>query len=67
LHEGYSDVARQEETSKPAHATPLSEGREPTAPFWARIPRGWIILALFVLAWIAVYLIWNGFRLVGSL
>jgi hypothetical protein len=58
-------VARQEETSKPAPATPMSESREPAAPFWARIPRGWIILVLFVLAWVAVYLIWNGLRLLG--
>jgi len=32
-------------------------------PAWARIPRGWIILALFALAWLGVYLIWNGARL----
>lgn len=59
-------MARQEETSKPARATPMSDGGQPAAPFWMRIPRGWIILALFVLAWVAVYLIWNGFRLLGG-
>jgi hypothetical protein len=64
--EGISDVTRHEETSKPAPATPMSDGHEPTAPFWARIPRGWIILVLFVLAWVAVYLIWNGIRLLGG-
>jgi len=64
---GFPDVARQEETSKPAHAPSMSEGRERAAPFWARIPRGWIILVLFILAWVAVYLIWNGVRLLGGL
>jgi hypothetical protein len=59
-------LARQEETSKPASATPLSDDRRPAAPFWVRIPRGWIILVLFVLAWGAVYLIWNGLRLLGG-
>jgi hypothetical protein len=60
-------VARQDETSKPAPATQVSKGREPATPFWLRIPRGWIILALFVLAWIAVYLIWNGVQLLSGL
>ena len=64
---GFSDVARQEETSKPAHAPPMSEGREPAAPFLARISRGWIILVRFILACVSVYLIWNGVRLLGGL
>jgi len=54
---------RQEEASKEAHATRLPHEGDPATPAWARIPRGWIILALFALAWIGVYLIWNGARL----
>ena len=53
----------QEEASKEAHATRLPREGDPATPVWARIPRGWIILALFALAWIGVYLIWNGARL----
>jgi hypothetical protein len=44
----------------------MSERRRPATPFWVRVPRGWIILVLFVLAWVAAYLIWNGIRLLGS-
>ena len=53
----------QEEASKDARATQLPREGEPATPAWARIPRGWIILALFALAWLGVYLIWNGARL----
>ena len=34
---------------------------------WGERFMGWIILGLFVLAWVAVYLIWNGLRLLGGL
>jgi hypothetical protein len=60
-------VARQDETSKPAPAARLEESGQPVAPFWARIPRGWIIVALFLLAWLGVFLIWNGLRLLAYL
>ncbi len=60
-------MVRQEESSKPVPATQLDEGRKPLAPFWTRVPRGWIILALFLLAWLGVFLIWNGFRLLAYL
>jgi len=40
----------QEEASKEAHATRLPHEGDPATPAWARIPRGWIILALFALA-----------------
>ncbi len=60
-------VARQDETSKPVPAARLGEGHQPLAPFWMRIPRGWIILGLFLLAWLGVYLIWNGLRLLAYL
>ena len=60
-------MARQDDTSKPAPSVHLSEGRERTAPFWARIPRGWIIVILFLLAWVGVLLIWNGLQLLGHL
>ena len=53
----------QEEASKDAQADRLQHEGDPAAPAWARIPRGWIILALFALAWVGVYLIWNGARL----
>jgi len=54
----------QEDTSKHAQVTRLPGEREPTAPLWRRVPRGWIILTLFALAWLGVYLLWNGIRLV---
>ncbi len=60
-------LARQDDTSKPAPAVQLSEGREPVVPFWARIPRGWIIVILLLLAWLGIYLIWNGLQLLGHL
>ena len=60
-------MARQEETSKPAPAVRIEDSRQPVAPFWARIPRGWIILVLFLLAWLGIYLIWNGLQLLGHL
>ncbi len=61
------ELARQDETSKPAPAVQLSEGAQPAAPFWTRIPRGWIIVVLLLLAWLGVFLIWNGFRLLANL
>jgi hypothetical protein len=61
------ELARQDDTSKPAPAVQLSESRERVAPFWARIPRGWIIVVLFLLAWLGIFLIWNGLRLLAHL
>ena len=60
-------MPRQDDTSKPAPAVPLNESRERAVPFWARIPRGWIIVALFLLAWLGIFLIWNGIRLLAQL
>jgi hypothetical protein len=60
-------LARQDDTSKPAPTVQLTESRERVAPFWARIPRGWIIVALFLLAWLGIFLIWNGLRLLAHL
>ena len=54
----------QNEASDDVPATRLPQEREPAAPFWARVPRGWIVLLLFVLAWGGIYLIWNGVKLV---
>jgi hypothetical protein len=69
LSQGQKDqsVVRQEETSKqiPA-ATPLSPSEGSTAPVWARVPRGWIVLVLFVAAWAGVYLIWRGIELLSQ-
>lgn len=53
----------QDET-KDARAGRLHNESEPAAPLWTRIPRGWTILGLFALAWVGVYLIWNGIRVV---
>lgn len=60
-------MARQDDTSKPAGTVRLTEGRPRVAPFWARIPRGWIFVVLFFLAWLGVFLMWNGFRLLAQL
>lgn len=60
-------MARQDDTSKPAPAVQLTDNRDRATPLWARIPRGWIIVVLFLLAWLGIYLIWNGFRLLAHL
>lgn len=57
----------QEETSRNVDTTPLKNERQPTAPIWARVPRGWVIVVLFLIGWLGVFLIWNGIRFVLSL
>lgn len=55
------------ETTKEASDRPLESIRQPSGPFWTRWPKGWIILGLFVLAWVGVYLVWNGVALMLGL
>lgn len=57
----------QEETSRNVDTTPLNNERQPIAPIWARVPRGWVIVVLFLIGWLGVFLIWNGIRFVLSL
>ncbi|RYE09980.1 MAG: hypothetical protein EOP22_06925 [Hyphomicrobiales bacterium] len=49
------------ESSKPiAPAHLASDDARANGSWWSRVPRGWIFLLLFVLSWLAVFLIWNG-------
>ncbi len=68
LTQGQKDqgVVRQEESSKQIPAAPLGTSQGSAAPLWARIPRGWIILVLFIAAWAGVYLIWRGIELLAQ-
>jgi hypothetical protein len=53
-----------QDDGKPVPSVPVEQARASAVPLWKRIPRGWIILVLFLLAWLGIYLIWNGIRLV---
>ena len=55
------------ESGKQVQVDPLVMGVRPAAPIWHRVPKGWIILALFVMAWVGVALIWRGLGLLLTL
>jgi hypothetical protein len=48
-----------EKSSKVAPAHIETRGKS-ERPIWARVPKGWIFLVLMALAWLGIYLIWNG-------
>jgi hypothetical protein len=49
------DGARHESSQPPA-----DNAVQPSHAFWRRIPKGWLLLALAALAWLAAYLIFQG-------
>lgn len=42
------------------HTDTLGAAPEAVRPIWQRIPKGWIIVALLILAWVGAILVWNG-------
>lgn len=54
------DATVSKQTTKAASEEPAKSVERPRGPLWSRVPKGWIVLALFVLAWVGVFLIWNG-------
>ena len=52
------------DTAKATRQESVETVQTPAPPIWTRVPKGWIILAVFVLAWAAIYLVWNGITFV---
>ena len=48
-----------EESSRHS-ATEFDRAPKASAPLWRRVPRGWLVLALLIAAWIAAMLVWQG-------